>query len=156
MNRWLHPLLGIALGTLTVWYVFPRLPTGIFQSLESDRWFEVLSIEVDSVHIGTLPDVRVARMIHAPFTASWIASIRRKEDTGFTVFCARQGINDYRPYASLPARTDLNWWLDIPPNPQCPELPVGEYILTISWELEVDSASSMVVQAESNVFEVIE
>lgn len=156
MSRWLLPILGIVLGTFTVWYVFPRLPINYPANAPTDHWFEVTSVEVSSAAVGTIPKARVTRLIHRPFTANWIVTLRKRNGSGFLSYCVRKGTNDYRPYARLPESTDINWWMEIPPNPACPELVPGEYILTLSWELQIDGVEAKVVKVESNVFEVIQ
>ena len=68
--------------------------------------------------------------------------------------CARSGQNDYLPSSVLPGETDIDWWMNIPFNPPCPDLPVGRYILTMVWIVSVEGMPPKVLRRQSNVFEV--
>jgi hypothetical protein len=52
----------------------------------------------------------------------------------------------------IPTHSDLHWWLDIPPHPLCPELPLGEYLFSIVLILQLDGLPPKTMRVESNVF----
>ncbi|WP_111429113.1 hypothetical protein [Rhodobacteraceae bacterium DSL-40] len=154
MKRWHFALFGILLGTATAWLLYPSASSVVLRAMSGDRWFHVHSVDIEDAVVGDSPVVHVVREIRRPFTASWIVTLRRRNGADFAVFCAREGRNDYRPSAVLPAETDLNWWMNIPPNPNCPGLLPGTYILSMSWSIEVSGLPPKVMRIESNEFEV--
>jgi hypothetical protein len=154
MRQWHFPVCGVLLGTVAAWMIYPAAVPYLKQIVPIAFWFEVRSVEVSSIHAGEIPRVQVDRTIRRPFTAEWIVTLRRMEEDGFSVFCSRQGRNDYRPFAELPAQTDLNWWMDIPPNEQCPPLVPGNYIMTFAWQVEIEGIPPRSVRIDSNIFEV--
>lgn len=154
MRRWYFPVFGFVLGTFVAWWVYPVATPLLKALLPIEWWFDVRSVQINSVQSGEVPRVRVARSIRRPFTANWIVTVRRSEDNGFETFCSREGRSDYRPFSELPAHTDLNWWLGIPPNDPCPAMIPGRYLVTFAWQIEVEGISPRVVRFDSNIFEV--
>lgn len=154
MRRSYFPFFGFLLGTFVAWWVYPVAAPFLKALLPIEWWFEVRSVEVRSTRLGEMPRVLVDRSIRRPFTANWIVTVRRSEEEGFAAVCSREGRDDYRPLAELPNETDLNWWLDVPPNEACPVLIPGRYIVTFAWQIEIEGISPRVVRFDSNIFEV--
>jgi hypothetical protein len=154
MRQWYFPVFGFLLGTIAAWMIYPAAIPHLKRITPIEFWFEVRSVEVSSVHAGGIPRVRVDRAIRRPFTANWIVTLMRAEGEGFSVFCSRQGRNDYRPFAELPASADLNWLMGIPPNETCPVLVPGAYIVTFAWQIEIEGIAPRIVRIDSNIFEV--
>jgi hypothetical protein len=156
MKRWSFPIFGIFLGTIAAWLVFPGAIAVVQNSMPVGRWFDVDMVHVASVAEGEVPQVRITWRIRRPFAADWIATVRRFEDGDYSVQCSRTGRADFLQYYGPPLEADLDWWMGIPPNPQCPALVAGSYIVTMSWEIEIDGLPPRFVRAESNIFEVTE
>jgi hypothetical protein len=154
MRQWHFPVCGFLLGTIAAWTIYPVTIPYLKQIVPIEFWFEVRSVVVSPVQAGEIPHVQVDRMIRRPFTANWIVTLRRGEGDGFSVYCSRQGRNDYRPFAELPPETDLNWWMDIPPKDKCPVLLPGTYIVTFAWQIEIEGIAPRIVRIDSNIFEV--
>lgn len=156
MKHWSFPLSGILIGTVAAWLVFPGAITVLRRSMPVGYWFEVNTIHAESVAEGEVPDIRVDWRIHRPFAANWIVSVQRLEADGLSVQCSRTGRGDFRSDTASLQEADLDWWMEIPPKPRCTALTAGSYIVTITWEIEIDGLPSRFVRAESNIFKVTE
>ena len=145
---------GVLLGAFIAWLAVPWVEAVFFYSIPASRWFEVESIGVADAASGEPHRVEVDRRIKQAFTASWTVTVRREVEEGYAPVCARSGRSDYLPDSVFPVDTDINWWMNIPPGPSCPDLAVGRYILTMVWIISVEGMPPKVVREESNVFEV--
>jgi hypothetical protein len=156
MKKWLNPMLGVTLGTLIAWISVSSVDSLIYRSLSVNRWFEVGELLIDDVSIssGQSPNIRLVQQVKKPFTATWTVTFRKRLGDEFAVFCTRHGRADYRPRTAVPERTDLNWLMEIPANPPCDGLGLGQYMVTVVWIVENEGYPPKVARVESNVFEV--
>jgi hypothetical protein len=148
------PTIGAVVGTALAWAALPAAEAVVAAVIPTGRWLSVVAIEVEDASEGESPRMRVERTIRRDFTGHWTVTLRRETGEGYASFCVRHGRNDYRAGAALPEATTLDWWMDVPPNPACPAIPPGRYVVTIAWTLELPARGPRVARAESNVFEV--
>lgn len=154
MKARLNPLIGAIIGTFVAWVAAPWIESGLWMVVPASRWLEVHSIEVANSRIGSGILLRVDQEVHRSFAASWTVTLHQEVHRGFAPFCTRHGRNEYRAESQLPPETDLNWWMDVPPNPPCKELRPGNYLVTFTWTLDIPGVPQKVIRAESNIFEV--
>jgi hypothetical protein len=125
------------------------------ESVPASRWFEVGGITVDDTVTGVSPLVHVDRTIKQPFSGRWTVTVRRVEGKGLVSHCDRSGQNDYLTDSVLPAQTDLEWWMEVPPNRPCPPLAPGRYVVTVRWLIELPDRTDKEIRVTSNQFQVL-
>lgn len=116
----------------------------------ASAWFEVIGVTVSDTRAGQPVRMNVSRIIHAPFTASWVATVRRMTDNGLEFACSSFGTNDYRLESTLPEPLTLDWWT----YPVRCDLKPGRYRLDTLWTLDLPGYPPKTVGAQSNVFEI--
>jgi hypothetical protein len=149
MRNILYPLIGAAVGSVVVWVNSPQ-----FDAFMAARWYEVHSVTAEMEPGAEWPVVKMERSIHKPFTGTWTTTLWRQEGSGFVRYCSHDGRNDYLPDTLLPKRTNLNWWMNIPPQAPCPKLRPGRYKMTFAWIVVDDGQPLHGVRAQTNVFNV--
>jgi len=156
MRRIVLPLIGAVVGTMAAWIVVPWTGMLMDAAVPASRWFKVQEIQIGNVKAGSSPLMRVDRIINRNFTGHWTLTLRRETGEGYAAFCTRHGRNDYHVGSVVPRESNLDWWMEVPPNPPCPEIPPGQYMVSMSWTLEIPGFPPKVVRADSNVFEVFQ
>lgn len=156
MRGWRFPLFGILIGTIVAWWLYPAASKLVRGSVPTSHWFEVNSVDVASVHIGSIPTVRIDWSIERPFVASWVTTLRRKSADGFKTYCTRSGRSEFRPDTGKPSDTAVGSQISALSGEECPALLPGAYVLTLAWAIEVDGLPPRVLRVESNIFEVKE
>jgi hypothetical protein len=131
-------VIGLSIQPLEEWFR-ERTPTSF--------WFEVISITVSDARVGDEIIMNVVRRIKRSFTATWIVTVRKIEQSGVSVACVSSGTNHYIPDSVLPSPLTLNWWT----HPVKCDLPVGRYTLDTVWTIN-ESHSHKQISGQSNVF----
>jgi hypothetical protein len=147
---------GAFLAALVVLLIIPAIRALHSYLTPASRWLDVTSIYIEDAVVGTIPKADIQRTVHRGVLANRSATIYRRDADGeFYRFCQRNSLIDYRAGQSLPPQDlDLEFWLDIPPNPDCPELPAGSYIMSVTWLLQPEGVSQKTLRIESNEFRV--
>lgn len=146
-------LLAVAFWIAVPPLVLPYLvPSSMFYSPGS------LYIE-DSV-VGVTPGIASSRVIHRPFIGRWQAQVYHVSHGGFERLAGcRHGSEyfQYRPDSRIDPEADLNWWLEIPPNPPC-FMPAGSYMVSTTWYIRLPLLPwvSLNTSVDSNVFTISE
>lgn len=137
---------------VTPWVVIGciLIPPWLAEREPAENWFRVASITISDTKEGEPVIMNVSREIRRPFVGSWVATIRRMDDTGVTVFCNAFGTSSYKPDATLPKPLTLDWWT----HPMKCAIPKGKYKLGTVWTFDVANNVTKVVTADSNIFEV--
>jgi hypothetical protein len=151
-----HTMTGSLLALLFFLVLVP-IATDVWDRYNSrpiptSEFFEVRSVAITSAMEGYRHTVRVDRSINRDFVADWVVTVRKFTDNGLQMFCSRRGRNDYRAGTPPPTR-NLRWWMDIPPNVECPRMEPGQYIVSFLWLVHLPGGDRE-VRADSNVFEV--
>jgi hypothetical protein len=154
MRTEITPIVGAVLGTLIAW-LGTSVGFPFFNSTTAGYYIEVGEILVPDVKVGESPQIHVERTIKHDFSGEWNITLRRQIGDTFAFFCSRQGKSDYWTNSGLPARTDLDWWMGIPPSPPCETIPPGRYMVSMTWIIDLPGEGRTIVRAESNVFSVI-
>lgn len=126
------------------------LPPWFAEREPAENWFKVASVTVSDTKEGQPIIMSVSREIRRPFAGSWVATVRRVDDGGVSVFCTAYGSSSYRPNATFPKPLTLDWWT----HPMKCALPKGKYRLDTVWSFDVMNNVTKTVTADSNVFEV--
>jgi hypothetical protein len=143
-----------------VFKMLPWLFLGIFawmygrdlsqQLTGTESWYEVQSVVVLDAHVGEVPKMEVTRFVRKPFTAEWVATVRRLTMEGLETVCVGTGKSRYIPESRTPANLTLSWWLD----KECPLTP-GKYKVDTIWTLDVPGyRGPREVTSRSNIFTV--
>jgi len=154
-------LIPALLALLTVIMVMGVLLPGALYLYEArmpgTAWFEVHDIVVNDAVEGEIPTANIDRTVHQSVYTERHATIYRLDPArGWYHWCQRTTMRDYRTGQVLPpTQITLEFWLDIPPSPTCPDLVPGEYILTVTWLLHPEGFPDKTVRKESNVFTVV-
>lgn len=115
-------------------------------------WFEVRSVHVFDAPAGEDPRMAVDRTIHRPFTARYIAIVRRRGENGFSHFCSGSDTTDYQPDAAFPDPLTLSWWT----WPKRCALPPGTYRLDTLWRIETQTGVVRDLRNRSNEFRILD
>jgi hypothetical protein len=131
------------------------LPSALSALLPTRWWIEVRGVVVEDGQVGGELRVIPDRTIHRPFRGEWVAYVRKAEPTGFTAFCRRSSPEPfiYDPGNQVPPDSDMSWWLEIPPNADCPWQP-GQYRMTTEWRVHLWFGVTLRTSVESNVFTI--
>jgi len=143
-----------------VFKMLPWLFLGIFawmygrdlteQMTGNESWYDVQSVLVMDTPEGQVPRMVVTRFIRKPFTAEWVATVRKLTEDGIETICVGNGRSQYLPDAKLPADLNMDWWL----GKECPLTP-GKYKVDTHWTLDVPGyRGPREVTARSNIFVV--
>lgn len=154
MRTEITPIVGAVLGTIIAW-IGTSVGFPFYDSTSAEHYLEVGGVLVADTKVGKSPQVRIERNIKHDFTGEWNVTLRRQIGDSFAFFCSRQGKSDYWTNIGLPAQTDLNWWMGIPPSPPCETIPPGRYVVSMSWIIELPGQERKIVRAESNLFSVV-
>lgn len=127
------------------------LQQGLLTFVPPTLWLQVPSIEVENTTVGTQPEMKVTRIIHRPFYATWVVEVEElRPDGSYTVVCAAPGENNYSPSNSLPDPLNLDWWT----FPKTCTLPAGTYRLETTWRIYPSWIAVRTLTRLSNVFTV--
>jgi hypothetical protein len=113
-------------------------------------WMEVKKVHIDDGPRSASLAMIVDRTVAHRFTGTWIVVIRRWENGGWATQCTASGNGDYKPDAKFPSVLDLKWWTD----GKCHPLPVGKYIVTTTWKIDLSGLPDKFITIDSNSFEV--
>lgn len=147
MRRTLLPIARntIPFGALALAFVMYHRDQAL-RSAPASEWMTVSSIVVTPGRRGADPILTVSREIRRPFTADWIANVRRlAPDNGTVVVCAASGRDRYRPDSRLPQPTTLTWWLA---GARCAPGP-GRYIIDTTWAIDLAGDIAKTITVES-------
>lgn len=149
----MQPVIAILLALLTAFWIAPTIGPLLIPA----RWFiEVDRVLIGDSHDGTAPQVMSFRTVHRPFTGDFTVYVRRfMDDQVSAPYCIAHA---QRPFTYFPAHgplanIDLDWWMEIPPNPPCPWTP-GRYIATTEWRILLPFDIVLTATATSNVFAI--
>lgn len=142
-------------AAMAVIFVFVAAPVIVPLFWPMSFYYELRSVMVEDATEGKSPKVKVDRNIYRDFRGRYEIQILKLEGAEFTAFWAcgehRSPRRTYRVGATLPADMNLDWWMDIPPNRECP-LPPGEYrIITTVYAL-LPFGGEVSAERSSNAF----
>ena len=140
------------INTTAPWLVvgFFVVPPWLASIEPAENWLAVSGITVGDSDAGSPILMTVNRVIHRPFIANWVATVRRVVGDGVEVTCTATSTASYRPDAVLPRPVTLDWWT----YPiQC-VLPPGRYRLDTVWRIDAGGGVTKLVTAESNIFTI--
>lgn len=145
---------GTILALLCMFVVAPPLVPLV---VPMSRYYELRSVTIANTTDGVSPSMIVDRTIHRPFRGRYEIVIMRAEGSQFVTWweCGshESGWRPYRTDASLPERLDLDWWMGIPPNRECP-LPPGKWKILTTVYARGPLGAELSATTESNVFQV--
>lgn len=145
---------GGALALVTVFVLGPAIVPHV---VSMSRYYELKSVTVEDTMPGVPPRMIVDRTIHRDFRGRYEIEIMRAEGSEFSVWwqCGphESTWRVYRDDAVLPADLNLDWWMGIPPNQECP-LPEGIYKVVTTIYARGPLGAELATTTESNVFNV--
>ena len=119
-------------------------------AVPSGFWFRVDRLDVRDGVYGQPIIADYEREIVRPFTADWRIKIRRASGDGLEWVCASPlQREDYDDRSRKPQPVTLEWlaWTD----PRCYELTPGDYVITVTWELNPDGLQSLFLRRTVSV-----
>lgn len=147
-----------ALGAmLAAIFVFVAAPTIVPLVWSIDRVYQLRSVMVKDAVEGQSPAMLVDRTIVRDFLGRFDVQIIKATGSEFEVYRAcgphRSAWFPYRERASLPADLDLDWWIDIPPNPPC-NLAPGQYRIITTVYAKAPLGAEVSIERISNLFTI--
>lgn len=138
------------------------IPPVLSRVIPATFWYQPGPLFVHDGVAGEPPVVVPTRTIRRNFLGFWSANVYRERDGVFVLHCHRETPEPFiyrvpEPGAPSPAPAapaaplDMNWWLEIPPNPEC-SWPAGAYRIVTRWEVRLPLGISPSVEVNSNVF----
>jgi hypothetical protein len=120
--------------------------------------YELRSVIVNDAAEGTSPTMLVDRTIKRDFRGRFEVQILEREGSEMVVFwdCGAHASAErtYRQGVALPNPLTLDWWMDIPPNRECP-LPPGQYRIITTVYAETPFGGEAKVERQSNLFTIL-
>lgn len=146
-------LLGVLLGLIATIWLIPALGPWVIPA----RWFfSVESVTVDDGAEGKPPQIVPIRTIYRSFRGEWTVYVRQflPDGTNFPYCTARSPAPfTYFAGSGLIMGRDLDWWMEIPPNPPCP-WDAGQYVVVTEWRILLPFGIVLQEQNTSNPFEI--
>jgi hypothetical protein len=145
---------GLALAAI---FFFVAAPVVVPFVWPMSFYYELRSVTISDAMEGETPKVVVDRSIHRDFRGRYEIVIMRAVGGEYEPFWAcGQHTSERRTYlvgAVLPENLDLDWWMDVPPNPPC-LLPPGQYqVVTQVWARTPFNAD-VTTERRSNTFNI--
>lgn len=159
IRKWVRecwPAWGVG-AILAILLVFWGAPVLVPLVLPMSHFYELNSVTVADSMPGTSPRLIVDRTIHRNFRGHFEVEVMRANGSEFTPYweCGPH-VSDWRVYRAesvLPPDLDLDWWMGIPPNRECP-LPEGTYKVLTTIYARGPLGAELSTSRESNVFTV--
>lgn len=145
-------LSAAAVGVAT--YTASQLEKAYYGSLPAEAFYNVRKIRVENTSVGKSPRVLVDREVLKTFTGERVATLYKMSDHVRHMVCTNTTFRLFVERSVLPAFTNLEWWMNRPTYDPCPALAPGEYLLSLSWIIELTEFPNKIVRAESNIFTV--
>jgi hypothetical protein len=145
-------LSAAAVGVAT--YTVSKLEKAYYGSLPAEAFYHVRKIRVENTSVGESPRVLVDRKVLKTFTGERVATLYKVSGHIRHMVCTNTTFRLFVDQSLLPAVTNLEWWMNRPTYDPCPTLGPGEYLLSLSWIIELPEFPNKIVHAESNIFTV--
>lgn len=143
--------LAVATVMTAAWLML--VPPVLSAVIPGSWWIDVRRMDVSDTVEGVPPTISVDRTVRRSFIGTWQATIRQEVGTGFVPFCRRKSPAAFRYILDGQIGPDLRWWLEIPPNPDCPWLP-GRYLVETTWQVHYLRMFVFETSITSNVFTI--
>lgn len=154
-------LLTMVAGALAVVFWQFMFPVMVKPFIDTDNYYKPTKLYVHNTFEGESPRIDFTREIVRDFDGQWHVNIWRVEDGNLHIVegCRqRHGPpRRYKTRSSLEDHLDLDWFLEIPPGPECTLTP-GTYMIEGEWDIVWPYMPTVEVQAgiDSNQFQVLE